>query len=530
MAIPSYTTDLTTFNDATTNTGWGEFTGMALGAGPDIDSDLAIHGSICITQDRAKVGLNSQGYDGTAVTINTGECFFIWTKFFAPNSLDTLALGGQMVVVGTSLSVWDAWYMDGNDTYDYGGWKNYAVDPTFASDSNAGTVTTYNACGNAWNLVTAPQKGNPFNTDIIRYGRGESIFTGGETANYATFAGYAVVNDNPTTGRFGLIQAEGLGYLYKGLMSLGTAGTAVDMRDSNTSITIDDTTKTLATFNRIEVNNASSNIEWTSISFGALGTNSKGQFEAIDNATITKTACTFTDMDSFTYQSNSTLDVCTFRRCGIVTMGGCTITNSTFDTATGTSSVNTADLEILTDCTFNSDGSNHAVELTALGNGTMNWNNYLTDYAVADGSTGNEAIYVNVATGTLTINVGAGYTIPYIRTAGAVVTVVAGQVTTTITVKNQDGDPIVGARVYAITESTGTYPTPPETDGTLIFNTLTDVNGQVSDTRSLGSPQPITGWARDSTAPPPYYKQTPLAEVIDNGTGLNLNMLLILDE
>ena len=38
---------------------------MALGAGPDIDTDLAIHGSVCISQDRAKTGLNSQVYTGT---------------------------------------------------------------------------------------------------------------------------------------------------------------------------------------------------------------------------------------------------------------------------------------------------------------------------------------------------------------------------------------------------------------------------------------------------------------------------------
>jgi len=363
MAVPSYTTDLTTFNDATNATGWGEFTGMSLGAGPDTDTDLAIHGSICITQDRAKVGLNSQGYNGTAVTINTGECFFIWTKFFAPNSLDSLALGGQRVVVGSSLSVWDAWYMDGDDTYDYGGWKNYAVDPTFASDANSGTVTTYNACGNGWKLTAAPQKGNPFNTDIIRYGRGKSIFTGGQAANYATFAGYAVVNDNPTTGRFGLIQAEGLGYLYKGLMSLGITATAVDMRDSNTSITIDDTTKTLATFNRIEVHNAGSNIEWTSISFGALGTNSKGQFEAIDNATIAKTGCTFTDMDSFIYQSNSTLLSTTYRRCGLVTQSGATITTCIFDNASGSVALAVSNLALVTKTTFNSDGTGYAINL-----------------------------------------------------------------------------------------------------------------------------------------------------------------------
>ena len=33
---------------------------------------------------------------------------------------------------------------------------------------------------------------------------------------YATFLGYSLVNDDPTTGRFGLIQAVAGGYSYKG--------------------------------------------------------------------------------------------------------------------------------------------------------------------------------------------------------------------------------------------------------------------------------------------------------------------------
>ena len=191
----------------------------------------------------------------------------------------------------------------------------------------------------------------------------------------------------------------------------------------------------------------------------------------------------------------------------------------------------TKDLNTITDCLFISPSTlRHAVEFQATGDNSMNWNNYLEGYASVDGNTGGEAIYVPATSGILTINVGAGYNIPSIRTGGATVNVVSGQVTTTITVRNQDGDVVVGARVYLVSESTIEYPTPPLTDGTLIFNELTDVNGQVIDIRSLASNQPVKGWSRDSTSPPPIYKQTRITEIIDNGIGLNLNMLLILDE
>jgi len=405
MAVPDYSTDLAVFNDASNATGWGEFTGMALGGGADTDTDLAIHGSICITQDRAKVGLNSQGYDGNAVTINAGEAFFIWTKFFAPNSLDTLANGGQRVVVGTSLSVWDAWSMDDDLSYAYGGWKNYAVDPTFPSDFNNGTVTTYNACGNGWNLTAAPQKGNPFNTDIIRYGRGESIFIDGDSGTPATFYGYSEFNDDPAAGRFGLIQAIAGGYLYKGLMTLGTGASSVYMEDANVVLNIDDTTKVDSAFNRIEVNNASSTVEWTAVLITALGTVSKGQFEAVDNATINKTSCTFTDMDSFIYQSNSTLLTTTHRRCGLITQGGSTMTSGSIDSPTGSIGITVDNLSLISKYEFISDDTGHAINMgTISADVSYNWGNTSTDYTAS--SSGDETILVSVDNGyTLTLDV-----------------------------------------------------------------------------------------------------------------------------
>lgn len=454
MAIPSYTTDLTTYNDCTSATGWLELIGMALSAPPDIDTDLAIHGSVCITSDRAKTGLSSNAYVGAGFTLATGECIFVWHKFFAPNSLGTLAQGGVRIMVGDSSSVWDGFYMDGSDTYAYGGWVNHVVDPTLTPDSSAGTTTdTYAMVGNGWNLPTqAPSKGNPFGTDIIRYGRGESRFTGGETANYATFLGYSLVNDHPTTGRLGLMQAVKGGYLYKGLMSLGLTATAVDMRDANVNISIENTFKVASTFNRIEVHNASSNIEWIAVQISALGTVSKGQFEAVDNATIAKTACTFTDMDSFIYQSNSTLLTNIYRRCGLVTQGSATFTSCTFDEPSGTVGISVNSLNIITKTTFNSDGTGHAVDLgTISSNTSMTWDNTANDYAATNGSTGNETILISVDTGiTLTINVTDTASTPtYYNTGLGTVSVVAGQKTFKFTINPSFID--YEWRIYSVT-------------------------------------------------------------------------------
>lgn len=51
-------------------------------------------------------------------------------------------------------------------------------------------------------------------------------------------------------------------------------------------------------------------------------------------------------------------------------------------------------------------------------------------YAASNGSTGNEAIFVNIATGTITINISGGGTTPSIRTAGATVVVTNSKILT----------------------------------------------------------------------------------------------------
>ena len=83
------------------------------------------------------------------------------------------------------------------------------------------------------------------------------------------------------------------------------------------------------------------------------------------------------------------------------------------------------DLANISQLSFESTGTGHAIELT----GTLPTPQTVTltniefaGYAVSNGSTGNEALYVNIASGTLTLNISGG-TVPSIRTAGATVIV-----------------------------------------------------------------------------------------------------------
>ena len=450
MAAPSYTTDLTTLaiGSITVDAGtWDESAHADWDTGGAMvdDGNLYYNGSKCVSAQLTKDS-NGSGALGPAtimynhtssVTIPTDGAALIHHLWAAPPALNPIATGGIIILIGNSLSVFFGWKISGSDVAPAprGGWANYAINPAIASpDYTIGAPATPYSMVGIGVAATAQARGNPNACNAVRYGRCESRFTAGDLSNgYATFAGYGAV-DSIITNKWNLIDPVEGGFKFQGLMSLGLAATSVDFRDSNKSITIANTIKVTANFNKIEVHNASSNIAWTAISISALGTISKGKFEAVDNATIAFTNCTFTDMDTFIFQSNSTITGTTFRRCGLITKGGASITDSFIESSASSASVITDNLTNLTGNNFTSDGSNHAVELTSIGSGSMTWDNNTSGYAtgstgspVTPTSTGNEDIYVNVASGTLTINVSSGATTPSIRSAGATVNVVAGQ-------------------------------------------------------------------------------------------------------
>ncbi|NOQ31805.1 MAG: hypothetical protein GQ570_11845 [Helicobacteraceae bacterium] len=530
MAIPSYTTDLTTIatgdlvNDAgtwdeSTDAGWDDAGSMV------DDQNLYYNNTECVSAQYTKTGVGTIMYVHTsAFTIPTDGAVLLHHLWAAPPALNPIATGGVRILVGTDFGNFDGWNASGSDfaPAPRGGWANYAINPAIGTpDYVVGTTTTIEMIGIGV-AALAQARGNPNAVNAIRYGRCESIFTDGQAANYATFSGYAAIDDL-TTNRWNLIEPVEGGYKFQGLMSLGTAGTLVDFRDSNSNITIRNTINVTSAFNAIEVNNASSNIEWTAIGITSLGTISKGTFNAVDNATILKTSCTFTDMDTFIYKSSTTLSTCIFRRCGLVTQDSATITSCTFDNPTGTVGLLVNSLNSVTKCTFNSDGTGHGVDLgTISADISLNWDNFESGYT--DASSGNETIVVSVDSGiTLTINVQSGASTPFVYNIGlGSVSVVSGQVTTLITVKDiVTGSILEGAMVYLV-GSGGLL------DGVEIFREVTDINGQVSDTRSVSADQLVTGRVRFNTAPN-HYKTVPINETISSTNGLTLNAQMIKD-
>ena len=90
---------------------------------------------------------------------------------------------------------------------------------------------------------------------------------------------------------------------------------------------------------------------------------------------------------------------------------------------------------------------------------------------------------------------------------------------------------VTGANTYtysvdsgATTPATGS----PVASAVIVYGT-TDVNGEISDTRTFSSNQPVKGWIRKSTSSP-YYKTAVLTGSIDSTAGATFTGTMISDE
>ncbi len=428
MAAASYTTDLTDISLADSTTNW-----TAIGTGAiSVETDYFIQGAGCISKVGWTAATRGQIFNnGAGITIPTDGGIFAWITYNNPNLMDTEANGGMQIIVGSGTAAYRHWYVRGSDTHQYGGWGCYVCNPdAVAQDLTTGSPsgTKQYIGGMAKILGSGSLKGNPFGVDAMRYGRGDFRMTNGDLANgYATLsAGASYAND--ISRRWGLLYERDGAYFQQGLLSFGQDGTAVDFRDSNRTIFILNTKKVSTNFNKWEVRNASSRVDLTNFTVTALGTVARGGFEAVANADVNVDTCTFNDMDAFTFQSNSTVLTSTFRRCGIVTQGGATITGCTFDKSTATKALVASNVGAVTDCAFISSGTGYAIEgFSAAGDYTVSSNTF-TGY----GSTGtaNAALRVTATTGTVNINAPGGTTY---HSAGATVNIISGQRTLTLT-------------------------------------------------------------------------------------------------
>lgn len=164
MAVPTYTTGLTSINTAESATGYTEPTGATAGGIAVAETDFFIQGTGCISKTFNATGLGGLHYNnGSGLTIPSPGAYFAWIYHAAINAVATEANGGMRLTVGSGVGDYKSWHVRGKDTHPYGGWICVPVDPTVAADVTTGSPTaTLQYFGYVANGINAVAKGNPF--------------------------------------------------------------------------------------------------------------------------------------------------------------------------------------------------------------------------------------------------------------------------------------------------------------------------------------------------------------------------------
>ncbi len=479
MAVSTYTTNLTDlYAGAGSTSNWTALGGGA--AGLNAETDYFIQGTGMTSKNAfasAKKGMIYDSGSDRASTIGTDGAVLIWTTHTTPNSVDTIANGGIDLIVGSSTSDYKHWYVGGGDTIEFLGWIIAAVNPSeTTSEADTGTPTAVERYfGVLFDLPSGgPTKGAPNAIDAIRVGRGDLIYELGTTPDPDASFDLAVADKGDETDRLGLIQERSGAFFMSGLHQLGSSTNVVNFTDSNKTLFWNNHPSVTAPFNTLDIQNASSTVDMTNISWKALGTKTPGTWTTTDNATVTLTTCNFIDWGTLSFGTNTTADSCTFLGCDRIDLNEADISGSSiltpsvaadegavYDNRTTTVATNISELD---NCTF-SQGANahHAIRFGANVDDDITLTGIaFNGFSSADDANGS-TLRFDATSGSLNVNL-VGCTVDGAAAsesnvgvddaAGISVTLVIDPVTTLVNVKDADGNNVENARVFVETAAT----------------------------------------------------------------------------
>lgn len=527
-----------TVTAGTPESGWSVVKVTSGGGTPGVepaDGSIDGDGAITTTSNQKRILLyydlgagNELDFSGGGA--QEGQFVYIWANFLAASLLNPYQSGGFGVFMDSnapSSNQHALWYVYGSDNYS-GGWKRFIIDPTTTPSTNPGTaintaairyigifaetnatarfdnmivdrmdvgngydITGTSTLGLMQEVLNYEKSGSPLNVyGVVKsLNDSDTAFELAGTLNLGdTTATNSTISDNdskifvaepiyyngtadapsvPTTA-FGINVVGGAG-----VESL-TLGNAVGTSGGRNGITlVGNSTYDFA------VDFSDGNVE-TGNWFGCSLENLSGAL-SFDAASHSFKGNSVVNCTGMSFVTGSSASECSFVSCGTVSLAGtASLTDCIFAEADA-NAVQTADLDNLSDCSFTRGSAGHAVELTSIGDGSMGWNCKLTGYAtgsagspVTPTNNGDEAIFVNVGSGSLTITVADGAATPSIRSAGATVTVQVGLKTLTISnvisgsdvviktagtlTKLQDDQDIAGtSTTYTYTYSAGTF-------------------------------------------------------------------------
>lgn len=507
MATPTLVTtgNITVIDD-------GESTANWVGDTFSLDPDIKVEGSNSVSCALTNNGVNEIYVSGT-FNLSGGEHLRLWCNFsFVGNIASEAANGIQLWISdGTNTAFWT---VGGSDTY-AGGWKQFIV--YTGNTPTSGTVPTGNSTQIGIRVNTTSKPRNvPANTwvDQWTFGDGYTV-TGGTSVDPITWSGIASVD---ATSAYGIVtDVDGVIFL-TGRVQIGTGATATYLESNGDILVFRDRPVSTALY-ELNYQGTACDVDVTGGAISAAGTQNFNidtttgtQSFSFDGLQISK--CINPD-----FASGNTIINSVFDSCGQIEPSTATFTTNTIKNSTATGAGTGALRLPLTNNINNITFADNDRDLLITDAGTYSnetfthgTNNFDIDYNNASNSTFNTPSDGNTSSVT---NTGAG-----------TMTVVTGQVTTTVTAKDAFTSALIqDARVYLTADSGGAIAA-----GTVIINGLTDANGEISDTRSLTQNQPVSGYVRKSSPGGDLYQSTPLSGTISTANGLTLTALMISDE
>ena len=251
----------------------------------------------------------------------------------------------------------------------------------------------------------------------------------------------------------------------------------------------------------------------------ALGTQSPGSFEVVDNADVNFDTCQFTGMGDFTFLSNSEAVDCIWTNCGQIDAGDANLSGSSVIGYEGTADTSALIWNVATDpqtdlanMTFEKGtAATHAIEFGTTSPTTMTLDGMTFTGYGAD-STTSSALHFKRTSGTVTVSVVNG-TVPTYKSDGATISISAA-VTVTIEVVDENDDPIENAQTAVFVGSTQ------------VMNEDTNASGIATESYTGTTPASATWRIRKSSSGATKYVAASGPATIATGTGLTLKVVL----
>lgn len=435
MAVPTLSNVPVTIDDAESTTNWSSAT---------LDTDIKRQGNNSVSDNLRTNGATFAFTYGFASNLNN-QVIRLWCTNNLTPYLESYANEGLSFYTIDSIGNTRYYTIAGFDTYN-GGWLNLAIAYGGGVTATSGTSTTtsqpVSEIGIRFIRTSQPKVGENIWLDYLRRGAGYTA-TGGTSGDPITPDTIATLDNS---NGYGILLKEDGVLFCSGIVTIGSGATATDFDSVGDLIVYPDNPYMRSSNYGIVAAGSGCNVlfDGTVIKTAGNSTNNRYNFDLSDtNVTATVTGCLLDKGNTFVFASGQSVTKNTFNQCNQITTNGATFTGNVIKNSTTLSSavvVPIANASALTGNSFTSDGSSHAVEFTGTAQ-NFTWDNVLDNYDA--GTTGddvavatptfNEAIFVNIATGTVGITVASTGTVPSVRSAGATVNVTANQVTLTLT-------------------------------------------------------------------------------------------------